>query len=56
MKLLACVPGYFEFQSYGKSLIRMKNLATKRFVGINSKGKVFSTVSVCIGPVPAGVW
>ena len=38
-------PGLFELQSYGKSLVRLKNIKSGTFIAINSKGKVFSTVS-----------
>lgn len=42
----ANIYGRFELQSFALRIIRMKNLATNRYVGINSKGKVFSTVSI----------
>lgn len=37
--------GNFEMQGFAAGVFRFKNLATNRYVGINNKGQVFSTVS-----------
>jgi len=40
--------GVFEMQGFASGVFRIKNLPTNRYVGINKKGRVFSTVSTCV--------
>ena len=35
---------FFEFQSFGTSIVRLRNLVTGRFLAINSNGRVVTQV------------
>ncbi|XP_068696118.1 fibroblast growth factor 1-like [Montipora capricornis] len=38
---------FFEFQSFGTSIVRLRNLATGRFLAINSNGRVVTQAKTC---------